>query len=401
VKRLLPSPAPSPVDTPALRANVRAGAPDTRVLLIVDDDDGVREALHVILDEDYSVLDVPDGRTALQIVRAQHVDLVLLDILMPDVDGLEILREIRTIASHIPIVMMTAVKTVTTAVAAMKLGAGDYLTKPFQEAHLLATIRSQLDQRQARGPGAEDSAKLVTRASGSHHRFLIVGGDLGWRATLAVLLQRSARVALAPTPVGAIDHALRFRPTCVVYQVTSSPAEASRFLCAIYSQMPTCPALVLTDDPHLQATLAWESLNIRSILKPAEDPAELIRRIAEIASPESNEGGPWPKIGRSVSRTITYLRTHFGEDVSVDSLAKVAGVSASHLAHLFRAEIGLSVRDYLNRTRVEITKDLLSHTNENLADIAAFVGFFDASHLSRVFLQTDGKRPSVYRRSVV
>jgi len=70
------------------------------------------------------------------------------------------------------------------------------------------------------------------------------------------------------------------------------------------------------------------------------------------------------------------------------------------LAHLFRAETGMTVRDYRTRVRVEITRDLLSHSDENLADIAAFVGFFDASHLSRVFREIKGKRPSTYRRSL-
>src|SRR2546426_12128110 len=99
--------------------SARAEVPPERpVVLVVDDDDGVREALHLILDDDYAVLDVADGRTALALIRAQHVDLVLLDILMPDLDGIEILREIRAVDSHVPIIMMTAVRTVVTAVAA-------------------------------------------------------------------------------------------------------------------------------------------------------------------------------------------------------------------------------------------------------------------------------------------
>ncbi|MGH7345271.1 MAG: response regulator, partial [Candidatus Rokuibacteriota bacterium] len=120
------------------------------VVLIVDDDDGVRDALHLILDESYSVVDVQDGRTALSLIRDRRVDLVLLDILMPDVDGIEILQEIRSVEPHLPVIMMTAVRTVLTAVAAMKLGAADYITKPFAEANLLAAIHAALQQRRGR-----------------------------------------------------------------------------------------------------------------------------------------------------------------------------------------------------------------------------------------------------------
>lgn len=78
------SPAPRPIAEPRLE-------PCT-VVLVVDDDAGVREALHLILDDEYSVLDAAHGRTALGIVCTQRVDLVLLDILMPEVDGIEILQ---------------------------------------------------------------------------------------------------------------------------------------------------------------------------------------------------------------------------------------------------------------------------------------------------------------------
>src|SRR5262249_19347755 len=100
------------------------GAQDTRrVVLVVDDDAGVREGLRFALDERYTVLDAPHGRGALGIVQAERVDLVLLDILMPEVDGLEILQELKALDPDLPVIMMTAVKTVRTSVAAMKLGA--------------------------------------------------------------------------------------------------------------------------------------------------------------------------------------------------------------------------------------------------------------------------------------
>src|SRR5262245_61822669 len=151
----------SPAPRPAARPDSRPAALVPTVLqrpivLVVDDDDGVRDALHVILDDSYAVVDVADGATAVGIIRERRVDLVLLDILMPDVDGLEILQEIRSIAPQLPVIMMTAVRTVVTAVAAMKLGAADYITKPFVDASLLAAIRSAIEERGAPRPLPDD-----------------------------------------------------------------------------------------------------------------------------------------------------------------------------------------------------------------------------------------------------
>jgi DNA-binding NtrC family response regulator len=117
------------------------------VVLVVDDEPGVRESFHLILDDDYDVIDVPDGLSALEIVRSTHVDLVLLDIRLPGMEGIEVLEKIKGIDESLEIILVTAVKTVRTAVAAMKLGAFDYVTKPFDEDELLVLVRRALDKR--------------------------------------------------------------------------------------------------------------------------------------------------------------------------------------------------------------------------------------------------------------
>jgi DNA-binding NtrC family response regulator len=90
---------------------------------------------------------VPDGPSALDVVRSSQVDLVLLDIRLPGMDGIEVLERIKAIDEGMEVVLVTAVRTVRTAVAAMKLGAFDYLTKPFEEDELLSLVRRALERR--------------------------------------------------------------------------------------------------------------------------------------------------------------------------------------------------------------------------------------------------------------
>ena len=117
------------------------------VILVVDDDSGVRESFRLILEDHYEVLDAPDGPQALEVLRAAQVDLVLLDIRLPEMDGIEVLERIKAIDEGLEVILVTAVKTVRTAVAAMKLGAFDYLTKPFEEDELLALCNRALEKR--------------------------------------------------------------------------------------------------------------------------------------------------------------------------------------------------------------------------------------------------------------
>ena len=312
------------------------------VVLIVDDDDGVRDALHVVLDEEYAVLEAAHGRTALDLVLSRPVDLVLLDILMPDVDGLEILQEIKALEPNLPVIMMTAVKTVRTTVAAMKLGASDYLTKPFQHDELLATIRRVLEERTGRLGAHAERGPPEREALPRTHRILFVGGAPGWRATLAVVVERVARVETTATLVDGLNRVLRFRPTCVILNVGRSTDEAARFLGALNAQSPACPVLVVSDDAYLGEAPVWEALNIRGVVRPPVNAGDLMRQVGGVL-PLNRANDAWPQLGESVSRTVDYLGHHFAEDLTVEGIAEIIDISSSHLAHLFRSEIGMSV----------------------------------------------------------
>ena len=121
------------------------------VVLIVDDEAGVRESLRMVLKDSAEPVTVPSGEAALEWLESHRCDLIFLDVLMQGIDGLETLERIRAKNRHVAVVMLTATKTVKTAVTAMKLGAFDYLTKPFDidELRLVAqraTEHSQLKQ---------------------------------------------------------------------------------------------------------------------------------------------------------------------------------------------------------------------------------------------------------------
>ena len=109
-------------------------------VLIVDDETGVRESVRMVLKDTFDPVALESGEECLRWLGANRAALVFLDILMPGMDGLEVLEKIRTTDAELPVIMLTATKTVKTAVTAMKLGAFDYITKPFDvdELRLLA-----------------------------------------------------------------------------------------------------------------------------------------------------------------------------------------------------------------------------------------------------------------------
>ena len=121
---------------------------DPAMLLIADDDPGLRESLERTLTrEGYRVILASDGNAALERLQAGGVDLVLTDLKMPGLSGIELLRAVKAIAADVDVILLTAFGTVEEAVKAMKEGAYDFLTKPFQRAQLLRLIRQALERR--------------------------------------------------------------------------------------------------------------------------------------------------------------------------------------------------------------------------------------------------------------
>lgn len=117
---------------------------EARVLL-AEDDRGVRESLERALRfEGFEVVTAADGRRALDLARSDNVDVLVLDVMMPEFDGLEVTRRLRASGSRLPILMLTARTEVSDRVAGLEAGADDYLTKPFALDELLARIRALL-----------------------------------------------------------------------------------------------------------------------------------------------------------------------------------------------------------------------------------------------------------------
>lgn len=118
----------------------------TKKILVVDDDDTLRRSLveQLELHEEFSCASVSTGAAGLDHVRSDHVDLVLLDVGLPDMDGREVCRLMRKAGVKVPIIMLTGADTDSDTILGLDAGANDYVTKPFRFGVLLARIRAHL-----------------------------------------------------------------------------------------------------------------------------------------------------------------------------------------------------------------------------------------------------------------
>lgn len=135
-----------------------------RSILIVEDEKEIRDLLaHYLRKEGFRTSVAPDGETGLARARAERPDLVVLDILLPGMDGLEVLRRIRAAGetAGIPIIMLTAKGDETDRVVGLELGADDYIPKPFSPREVVARIKAVFRRSASRPPAAAEAPVMT------------------------------------------------------------------------------------------------------------------------------------------------------------------------------------------------------------------------------------------------
>jgi 2-aminoadipate transaminase len=355
-------------------------------VLIVEDDAAVRMALHLVLDEDHDVVEASDGAAALALVKSGRVDVMVLDLLLPKADGFQVLQDVRALPRPVPVVVISGLDNSWTAASAMRLGAVDYITKPFDDVQVLTAIAESLDRRR-RHEGPRTS-------SGHEGRILFVGIPVGVRATLSIMLKAHGLLE-AVTDVSAALARLRVvRPDAIVVQISEeTPRIHPEPVPRLRREFP---------DGLIIAVVAG---NERRALATRRDAAlALLRRpvsigtlLHEIEALVPGQAGRWSTFSDVTRRTLDYLVDHYA-DATIERVGKTMRMAPYYLSVRFRQEVGTSLRTYLQTLRIEIAKMLLVETTDTIAAIAAQVGLHDASHLSRIFTAHARCRPGVYRK---
>ncbi|MBL7810260.1 MAG: response regulator [Saprospiraceae bacterium] len=180
-----------PLLAPSNAAAVPLGAQSAGRILLVEDNPSLRSYIEFILREKYEVFAVENGLLALQLMEKQTPDLILSDIMMPEMDGFQLLEKLKSDPSrrHIPVVMLTARADVQDKLRALRIGVDDYLLKPFEEEELLARIGNLLQNARNRSlipnPGNENGA---AEPSAEEETSQVSTEDLEWLARLEKLV---------------------------------------------------------------------------------------------------------------------------------------------------------------------------------------------------------------------
>ena len=358
---------------------------DRPTILAVDDDNSVLEALHLLLDERYRVIEARNGEAAISLALSQEPDLILLDLLMMGMDGFSVLEELRHRRAKAPIVIVSALNTAWTAAAALRRGATDYVTKPFDEDLLIDTIDSALTlaNRSTQGQVLEAAAAP---------RILLIGADLGIASALTVAFRRHTNLLSVRNTAQALRSLGTEKTDVVVVDAWTRPADVAQLL-----EQPTLKSLgervLIVAGPSergLEVSQHWWTvmpgpLRAFPLLEHVTALLADRRRHALLLSP-------------AVAKVIDYVGANV-PSVHVRDVGRAAGRSPDYVSRMFQRETGFALKGFIDRVRAEAVRELLLATDEKMDAIAAEVGLRHASHLSRICVKYLGCRPGEFRRA--
>jgi DNA-binding NtrC family response regulator len=163
--------------------------PSTPAVLVIDDEEIIREAFEALLmAEGYTVRTAETAREGLELLADGQFGAVLLDLMLPDRNGLDVLEDIRRLDDELPVIMVTAKSTIENAIAATKRGAFHFIAKPFQNDEVLVVLHNALERRRL----VEENRELRTRLRSTSHRFDEIIGGSGKMRAVYDLISRAA-----------------------------------------------------------------------------------------------------------------------------------------------------------------------------------------------------------------
>ncbi|HVT07425.1 MAG TPA: sigma-54 dependent transcriptional regulator [Polyangia bacterium] len=173
-------------------ATLATGGAGRATILVVEDDAAMRAFLREVLEEEGHTVEVaPGGRAGVERVRQGAVDLVISDVKMPDLDGLDMLREIKAVTPSPHVITITAFGSIDTAIRAVKLGAFDYITKPFDVDQLNLSVQKALAERALRS----EVARLRDEVQKSYRLGNLIGRSTGMQEIFALIRRLSGSTA--------------------------------------------------------------------------------------------------------------------------------------------------------------------------------------------------------------
>ncbi|HKM43526.1 MAG TPA: response regulator [Limnochordia bacterium] len=370
-------------------------------LLIAEDEKFLREKVSQNVDWEghgYKVFLASDGEEALEIIRTERIDILVTDIRMPGMDGLELTGEAKAINEDLKIIVISGHAEFELAQASIRLGVEDYLLKPFRTERLLEVVeitREKLEAERQRRKEAERQEELARQSL--QDRFNSV---FGWLVNPK---------AFTSQPIAPIHDRLADRLKSGTSQELLAEIHLLHESMDLARQDPDRLFIILNDivistlstlkalgfdieqgislmNKHLPSNTQTHFADLKQWIE------DFILDVNELV--ESGQDGSMEQLIQSMK---AYVEEHYRGGVTLNTMAERVNMSPSQLSKLFYEYAGENFSDYVTGLKVQKAKELLKGTDNRIYEIADYLGFSDAYYFSSWFKRTVGSTPTEYR----
>ncbi len=348
-------------------------------ILIAEDEPLERKVLRHLLEKSGlplgNIYEAGSGREAVQLALANRPEIMVMDIRMPGMDGLEAARQIREQLPNASIIILTAYDRFTYSQKAIKIGVADFLLKPVQPDELYETLRG-----------------VINRLEASRHESILPPGEM---PVIPPGVREIAGEIISGNPAQAADRWSRLADRWM--ESVSGKPEAALVRWFAWEVL-----VIVFQDLQQSNLFAGELHNLKN---------ELGRQIIDISGTgDMLRWGRWmvrefDRLYRSsvnfdqivIHRVQQYIRENYANEVSLHLLADMVHLNQAYLSRLFKQKTGTSFTDFLTKVRLLEAKRLLLSTDQSIDDVAVAVGFKNNSYFTSVFKKREGISPSEFR----
>ncbi len=400
-----------------------------RKVLIVEDEVLVREGLKSVIGWDKLgmevVGDAANGRQALEIYERERPDIVLTDIRMPVMDGLELIARIREEDKKTGIVILTCYEEFGYLQEALRMGVSDYILKlkmkPAEIEAAMAKVKKKLDEDEENGAGPDGAEEFRLQKEEELKRYIFYH-----QVSIGFFRSRMERLSLAVK-----------EKDMVLLRVVIQRYEKARLKIMDDRGMLIRFVILNTTEEIMEKYGGGETIQegpdcfllfMNVVNDPKDEDSWMEKMQKEISHVLSNFMGVravWGVSGVFQSLTelpdkyqeccqkmqdervdlsveiyeaVRYIEGNLTQRLTLNQVASSINLSPNYLSSLFKKELGVGFVDYITEKRVERAKELLENTGLKTYEVAQQAGFVDESYFSKTFKRLTGKRPSAFRK---
>ena len=400
-----------------------------RKVLIVEDEVLVRYGLKSAIDWkklDMEIIgDAANGKQALEIYEKNRPDIILTDIKMPIMDGLEMISNIREKDQDTQIVILTCYEEFIYLQSAMRLGVCDYISKlkmrPVEIEAAMTKIKAQLDRKEAKIESSPQNELLKEEVITQYMFYHQIPGET-FRSKMEKLnlAIEEKNLILCRLALHKYEDAQKrmndsqgrltsFMVKNIVGDVVDSYGKGELiqekdhyFLLLMNMKDDSEESFIRLDVMLRKISQALKELldvqavwSVSSIGQSWKELYEMYQECCRKMEEETRQ------LSVEIDKAVKYIKEHLNEKLTLAQVAEQIKLSPNYLSSLFKKELQVSFVDYITECRVEKAKDLLMHTDMKTCEVAESTGFSDESYFSKTFKKITGKRPSAFRKRII